>query len=254
MALIQAEIDLANQALGKIGAKQVTFAEQGSVPGVQINLHFVQTRDSLLRSFLWPFAKTRIRLVGGWVTLTVYTTDQYVWQDDALYKSQTNHTAGTFATDLAAGEWTLISTIDAVAVFGFSYDLPADSLRVNEVNGESPNTHHRRHHHRDWELETNTILSTLNEIDLVYIDKITTTTEWDDLFTEMFINKLALNLIGPLTGVGSGTQGFRKDLVTELRELNKQTRAIGRNEGNNTGGRSWNEARLGGFVGRINHV
>ena len=141
-----------------------------------------------------------------------------------------------------------VSTISAVTVFGFSYDLPAGSLRVDEINGASPNTDKPfiRFRH-DWELETNTILSTLKEIDLLYINQVTTTTEWDILFTEMFISQLALNLLGSTAGMGSSTINFRQLLLKELKELRKQTRAVGSDEKNNAGDSNWNNARFRGL-------
>ncbi len=262
MALIQAEVDLANQSLGEIGAKQVTLVSilaKTRPEDVQVNLHFVQTRNALLRSFAWPFAKTRIRLVGAWVTLTSYTTDQYVWVDDVLYKAASVHDAGTFATDLAAGKWTVVD-ITPTPVFGFNYDVPADFVRLIELNDElvhdfrGHHHHHRSHHHfHDWSLETKTILTDLKEIDILYIDKVTDTTRWDSLFIEVFILKLALKLIGPLTGMGTAVKSTKDDIRLELRPLMKLTRTIGRQEGNNTGRQSYNVARRVRTVGKFIH-
>ncbi len=75
MALTTEEVDLCNQSLGKIGAKRFDFGDTSSLQSLQCLLHFDQTRDSLLRTFEWPFAKTRLRLVSGWLTDTVYTTE-----------------------------------------------------------------------------------------------------------------------------------------------------------------------------------
>lgn len=298
MALTSAEVDLCKQSLGKIGAKTFSFGDTTSNQSVQCLLHFDQTRDALLRSFEWPFAKTRLRLVSAWLTDTIYTTDQYVWQDALLYKCIVAHTSDVFATDLTNLNWTLVSTIDAwvtatayvvgdfvttnallykclvahtsgtfstdlaagnwvlettkpVNVFGFNYDIPANSLRLVQVNAGHilgwP--HHHNHYHQDshhWSLETNTILTDLVEVDIVYIDTIDTTTEWDSLFTEMLINQLALNLLNPLTGIGSGAMNVRQLLLKELKELRKQTRAVGSDEGNNVGDSNWNNARFRG--------
>jgi len=82
MALIQAEVDLANMSLGRIGAKQITLASctAGTRPeDVQVNLHFEQIRDTLLRSCEWNFAVKRLALVGTWATATAYVAGQYVW-------------------------------------------------------------------------------------------------------------------------------------------------------------------------------
>jgi len=290
MALVQAEVDVANQSLSRIGSKNFTLAVQTSVQGVQANLNFDQTRDALLRSFVWPFAKVRLRLVSDWLTDTQYTTDQYVWEEGLLYKCNTAHTSdvfatdianwtlkssiddwatltayivgdfvtinallyrcivahtsGTFSTDLAAGNW-VVTTTKPTNVFGFSYDLPADSLRLvkNVLTGKF-NYFYGDRRNRNWELEGDTILTDDTAVDIVYINKVTTVTEWEPLFTEMFIVKFALTLLNPLTGIGKGALALRQLLLAELRQLNSQTRAIGRNEGSSPGRWNWITARL----------
>lgn len=60
MSLTQLEIDICNQALSQIGAAKVVLATQStSVEGIRANDFYAQTRDSLLRSFNWNFAKAR---------------------------------------------------------------------------------------------------------------------------------------------------------------------------------------------------
>lgn len=111
MALTAAEVVISNHALAKISAKTFTAAD-GSNEETKSLLFFDQTRNALLRKYEWPFAKTRLRLVNGWLTDTVYNTDQYVWQSALLYKCAIAHTSGTFTTDLAAVKWVLVSTVD----------------------------------------------------------------------------------------------------------------------------------------------
>ncbi len=300
MALTTEEVDLCNQSLGDIGAKRFTFGDVTSPQSVQCLLHYEQTRDAQLRTFEWPFAKTRLRLVSAWLTDTIYNTDQYVWQSSLLYKAAEAHTSDVFATDLAAVKWVLVSSIDAwitvteyalndlvttnallykaleahtsgtfstdlaagkwvlsttkpVNVFGFNYDVPANSLRLVQVNSDFLGHHHHHHHnHEDahhWTLETNTILTDLVEVDIVYIDQITTITEWDFLFTELFIRTLAFKLLGPLVGMGSAAIRLRNELRKELKELRKQARAVGSDEGNNAGDSNWNNSRFRGRLG-----
>lgn len=299
MALTTEEVDISNQSLGKIGATRFTFGDTTSNQSVQSLLHFDQTRDAMLRSFDWPFAKTRLRLVSAWLTLTVYTTDQYVWQASLLYKCAVAHTSGTFADDLTSVYWVLISTVSAwttatdyvvggfvvndavyyicttahksgdeddepgdtdevwkdywdvrtqkpTNIFGYNYDEPAKSLRLvknvfDEAGNWTWNWHDNHHHH--WEFETGTILTDDVEIDIVYIDQIDTTTKWDSLFMELFIAGLALKLLGPLSGMGAASQIFRKELLLEYRLLNMQARSVAKQEQDNSGDNSWNNAR-----------
>lgn len=88
MALVQAEVNIANKALGRIGAKQITLASctANSRPeDVQVNLHFESTRDMLLRSCDWNFAVKRLALVDTWTTNTTYAVGQYVWINLSTY-------------------------------------------------------------------------------------------------------------------------------------------------------------------------
>jgi hypothetical protein len=284
MALTQPEVDIANQSLGKIGSGQMTIAATTN-QGIQATLHFEQTRDSLLRSFEWPFARTRIRLVSEWLTDTTYSTDQYVWEAGLLYKcivahtsdvfatDLTNldwslqstvdawatltvyavgelvtinallyecivaHTAGVFATDLAAGDWKLTDT-KPVNVFGYSYSLPADSLRLREfVDDDADDI--------GWDLESNTILTDETEVDIVYVKQVTDTTAWDTLFFEMMINQLAINLLMPLTGAGSSQVEYRKLLVGEQQLLKRGARTVGKQEARGNKPKvSWKQARV----------
>jgi hypothetical protein len=46
--------------------------------------------------------------IGDWVTATDYALRDGVWQTNVLYRCIVAHTSGTFATDLAAGKWTVV--------------------------------------------------------------------------------------------------------------------------------------------------
>jgi DNA-binding XRE family transcriptional regulator len=118
MSLSQLETDIANMSLGRIGAKQFTLADQTPVQGVQANLHFVHTRDSLLRSFQWNFAKKRFLLVSTWLTATDYVVGQYVWTNSLLYKCLVAHTSDVFATDLSSADWILVDEESKASTLG----------------------------------------------------------------------------------------------------------------------------------------
>jgi hypothetical protein len=240
MALTQLEVDLANQSLAKLGAKQMTFASQTTFQGQQANLHFVQVRDSLTRSFNWQFARIPLMLSSAWKTGTVYTTDQYVWEESVQYKCAIAHTADDFTTDLGNGDWVAVSAT-ATDVYGYSYALPADSLRLDAVIDRTSISDSKQ----DWQLESNNILTDETEIDIVYINKTEDTTLWDTLFTEMFINQLALAMLNPLTGIDSGAQALRNMLLGELARLSRLARVISRQEGKgNIAKVTWNDARF----------
>lgn len=295
MALIQAEVDIANQSLARIGANRFTLATAANEEGVVATLMFDQTRDALLRGYWWPFPSVRLRLVSAWLTATVYTTDQYVWQAALLYKCATAHTSGTFATDLAAAKWVLVSSVSDWATatayvlgetvvnnailyecikahtsgdtddepgvgattatywvvtitkptntFGYSYNTPSAMIRLLQflyLDGYIGNIRGTR----TWRIESNTILTNETEVDILYTTQQTDTTKWDPLFTEMFIVQLAINMTGPLSGVGSGGLQLKEMLLKELQILRKQVRTIARQEGRGDNYRvSWNKSR-----------
>ena len=57
------ETELVNMALNRVGAKRITDLPTDNSPsGIAARLHYSQTRDSLLRSFDWPFARDRKKL------------------------------------------------------------------------------------------------------------------------------------------------------------------------------------------------
>ncbi|KKN75803.1 hypothetical protein LCGC14_0376790 [marine sediment metagenome] len=59
------ETEIINQALGRIGSQRVSDFDDTSednLQSVQARLHYAQTRDALLRSHWWRFARTRVRL------------------------------------------------------------------------------------------------------------------------------------------------------------------------------------------------
>jgi len=47
--------------------------------------------------------------INNWVTSVLYNVDDVVIENDRIYQALNNHTSGTFATDLANGEWKEIS-------------------------------------------------------------------------------------------------------------------------------------------------
>jgi len=65
MAFTAAELNLVNQSLGRISSTTISAAENGSTTCdtyVKANLHYAQTRDSLLRRYEWTFAVAQSEL------------------------------------------------------------------------------------------------------------------------------------------------------------------------------------------------
>ena len=59
------ETEIINQSLGRVGAKRISDfddTDEANNQSVQARLHYAQTRDALLRSHWWRFARTRVQL------------------------------------------------------------------------------------------------------------------------------------------------------------------------------------------------
>lgn len=70
---------------------------------------------------------------GNWATATVYAVGDVVTQTGQRHACRTAHTAGTFATDLAASKWVTLDAISSTAGGDLSGTLPSPT--VAKVNG-----------------------------------------------------------------------------------------------------------------------
>ncbi|GAF78489.1 unnamed protein product [marine sediment metagenome] len=197
MALTTEEVDICNQALGKFGAKRFTFGDVTSTPSVLCLLHYPQTRDALLRSYQWRFAKDRS-------ALSTNGTPEFEWD--------------------------------------YQFALPDDFLMMRSIY----ENRFSEENLRSYALEGNLLLTNENSMQIRYIKKVTDTTEFDPLFTEVLILTLAIKLVIPLTGGGSGGLNMEEKLRKELKILIRDVRALDGQESNTTGQdnlETWNDAR-----------
>lgn len=89
------ETEVINMALGRIGAKRIndfTNNNEDNLQSVQARLHYAQTRDALIRSHSWRFARSRATLSAN----------------------------AAYSADTTTFEWTS------------AYDLPNDFLRMQK--------------------------------------------------------------------------------------------------------------------------
>ena len=253
MALSEDKLDICNLSLNRIGEKAITQAQldDDTDPRAQrCNRHYEQTRDALQRSFWWRFARARIRLASNWATDTIYTTDQYVLNDDVWYKCKAAHTsgdlddepgvgavAGTFWTTLIASDYTPENEWD------FMFDLPVAFLRFRSILEESDST--SRNQRRA--IEGLVLFTNLSGVSLRYVQRVTDVTKFDPLYVEVLVLQLALKLVPPTAGVGSAGQALLSELKAELNPLMAEVKSVDRSE-TDIGGRSdWNLARHGGI-------
>jgi len=255
MSLTSTEIILCNQSLDKFASEDFTYANQAtSATGIRCSNNYPQTRDALLRSYNWNFAKERLVLADSWKTDTAYTTDQYVWDEDGrLYKCSTAHISTSFqpnyiyydgtlvvydgdpVVDSSIGfYWTLVTDRPAFG-YSFRYQLPADFMRLTQL---------KRYSRHGCTAENGYLLAWDKTVHLSYVKKITDPSEFDPLFTECLILGLALKLVNPIAGVGGGAQNLKASIAQEYQLAMSRARTVCSNEDNLTGEHLWNEARF----------
>lgn len=267
MAFTADELELVNMSLAAIGATRIaSIADTTSVNAVQCLLHYEQTRDALLRSFLWNFAKKRSALPmiytltvdtvpspDAWVagdtitgtssgeTATVLTvlsdTTYEIIDQSGDFEDGEELSNGTDAITCAAG----YPTVEATAPdfeWEYQFVLPSDYLRMDSNYSESdfddPNER--------WQLEGTRLLTNDSEANIRYIRKVTDPTEFDSLFVECLILQLAMKLIPALAGTMSAAR--RQEVKDDLRLAMSKARTVHRQETNTSGQSNWNNARF----------
>jgi hypothetical protein len=296
MALTQDEIDvIIDPALDRIAAGKATFSPQTDVVTRACIRHYEQTRDSVLRSFQWPFATARQELSEvDAVTFTISPAPTSAWSvGDIIYGITSEATAEiisvtsstVYVIDNKVGTFTDGETIinvapievtydgvlvtydgdsvwwwdDSVAsqvncatgyptetaitpigypVWEKQYDLPSDFLRAISVVEEDDVDFvddDRWHRQGDY------IVTNYTTLHLEYVKKITDPTEFEDLFVELLILRLAKKLINPLAGTAS--KQFKDELNKELKEVEGRARQINFQENNRLGRNDWNQAQ-----------
>lgn len=253
MALPTEKLDVCNMSLNRMGETAITAAQllDDEDPRAQAcNHHYEQNRDALQRSHWWRFARARIELVSTWATATVYTTDQYVSNDDVWYKCLLAHTSGALDDEPGTGAveatyWTTLTAVDYTpdSEWDYMWDLPSDFLRFRSIYEEDGTTSKTRRR----ALEGQKLLTNLSGINLLYIKRIEDVAKFDPLYTEVFVLQLALKLLPARAGAGSASLALSAEIKNELKPLMAQVRAIDNSE-TDVGGRSdWNLARSGGL-------
>lgn len=229
------DLSIINMALSRIGAKTITaYPETTTREGVLASLFYTQTRDGLLRSFKWPFAAARMRLVSLWTTGVTYQVGEYVWYPDfsstsTLYHCDTGHTATTWGANSA--KFTAYST-RPLSEFAYQYALPSTMLRFVEADITEGT----------FAVEGGYLLSDEQTISIKYVKQVTDATYFDNLFVEVFALQLAIRFIA-ITGVGTAALNLKVDLKNELREIMAHTRLVAYSETDTEGQSAWNDAR-----------
>lgn len=94
------------------------------------------TIASLSTQVLALLSSTAWVVRGGWVTATVYAKGDLVLQGGIVYVCMVAHTAGTFATDLAAGKWGQVTANSTAATTSFSPTSTIAAITVQAAIAE----------------------------------------------------------------------------------------------------------------------
>ena len=220
MALTQNEIDLIiDPALDRIGAGPAAYSPQTDTTTLAVLRHYERTRDSLLRSWLWPWATDRAALVkiqtltvdltpapAAWsvgdvlvgassgttcTVLVVNSVTEYVvaYLDGDFTDSEVIADDGSVnSIDCADDYPTVADTAPATVVdFALQYELPTDFVRLESIF-ELDDSDYRDDR---FKREGNRILTNYTTLEISYVKKITDPTRFEDLLAELFILKLA---------------------------------------------------------------
>jgi hypothetical protein len=261
------EIGFVNQVLDRIEAGQITLADQTSVEALAAFRHWSTTLNALIRSYEWPFLTGRAELVQI-ETLTLDDTP-----DPAAFTvgaTLTGGSSGTTATVLektsdtvyivayTSGDWTDGETItdgtnslDCAAGYPtatattptfewtYQYELPTDFARLISIYEDDGTDDVDKR----WVREGNRILTNYTSCNIRYVKTITDPDDFDPLFAEVMLLRLAWKLIPPLAGAMS--KADREDIQRELQTVESKARTVCAQENNQTGRTDWNLARYG---------
>jgi hypothetical protein len=99
----------------------------------------VVTIASLSDAVLALLSSTAWTVRGGWVTTTTYAVGDLVLQNSIVYVCMVAHTAGTFATDLAAGKWGQVTANNTASTTSFTPTTTIAAITVQAAITELDN-------------------------------------------------------------------------------------------------------------------
>lgn len=125
-------------------------AIKSTLDQVLVNLALIQRDDghlldqvveisSLSTEVLALLSSTAWTVRGGWITATAYAVGDLVLQGGIVYVCMVAHTAGTFATDLAAGKWGQVTANATAATTSFAPTATLSSITVQAAIAELDN-------------------------------------------------------------------------------------------------------------------
>lgn len=248
------DVDICNRALGRLGEErlQTNDLAENTPAGRVCYLHYQPTVDEVLRSHRWNFAQERVVLAPATVTAltcgttnsstAVTTTTLGLLVGQSVYG--TGITLGSTIVAVNPGTGFTLSLATAASgasasnaltfgiyhagltlpAFGwtYAYVLPTDFIRALEINDTDDDTDGA------WMIEGRKLLTNNDTINLVYVKRNNNPAQWDALFQEAVVLKLASKLATTLRGSSAQVP----DLLAEYdRMIAPLARRVDANEG-----------------------
>ena len=260
-------VSICNLALARLGDATIESLDDATAQAEYCNLFYAQTRDEVLRSHPWNFAIARKALALEWKALSGVALAnngsgliRVTYNAHGLETGDRVFLQGVLGVDGANASWTVTRINDnafdlqgstfsgshtsgtgswlKVPAFGWNYryTLPADHLRILQLNGFL-DTQIPAH----WETEGGELLTNEGEAKIRYVQRVENPELFDPLFIDALTAKLAAKLAKPLTGSSSLAEGA----LTEYARLTAPlARRVDASEGETEVKPAWVESAL----------
>lgn len=160
-------VTVANLALTRIGQRPIVTMHDTNNAAILVNLHYDETRRSVLRALPWKFASRRAELAA------LVDPPVYGW--------------------------------------GQAYQLPARSLYVIETSMDDTG--------EPWDVEGRAIVTNaISPIKIKYVEDVTDTTQFDPMFTDALVEKLAAEVVYGITKQAAARERLLQSYQMKLDE------------------------------------
>jgi hypothetical protein len=193
---VTSELEIFNLALSRIGQETLASTDERGKPGNLCRLHYPLLRDAVLRAHPWNFAVRRVELAE----VADYTPP---FEFDRAFALPTEpYCLKVIRTDWEATGWS------SAAIYGFP-----------GVHGMYPMTiNYRIETIRVNSADLRVILCNEATMKIEYIARITDVAQWDALFVEAMVSRLAAELAMPLADNATLAKNMLDTYMAKLSE------------------------------------
>lgn len=256
------QLGLWNKALLKIGAQRLSSLTDAKNPASTYLADIWPFEyGEFLEEHPWSFAVSTIPMIPlnppAWVTATLYNVGMYVLQGGAIYVCAIQHTSGTFATDLASGDWVVQSGVapllQALPLMNDGcnnpYYVPTDF--VNPYLFSAPAFYRKETIKSPYVTTAQIALITDNPniATMKYVFNQTDLTQWSAKALEALAVKLAYQLCFKISEAAQYAVGLEKDYQGKL--ISAITSDSNTTSPDQAVADAWFIARLSGSTGAI---